>query len=86
MSTVKPGVAVTVTVHLGAVTNNYRYVCLIRSFSYSTRHRLDIIHVKSITVASSVLFGLKLVFKNVVQCIRDVKNLCRGRNYIFFQI
>lgn len=72
MSTVKTGLAITVSVHLGTVTNKYRYMCLIRSFSYGTRYRLDIIHVKSMTVASLVQFGLKLVFENFVQRIRDV--------------
>lgn len=82
MCTIKPGVAITVTVHLGTVTIKPRYMCLIRSFSYnSTRHRLDIIHGKSKTVASLVLFGLKLVFENVVQSrIRDINNLFRVRN------
>lgn len=81
MRTVKPGVAIIVTVYLGTITIKYRYMCLIRSFSYnSTRHRLDIIHGKSKTVASLVPFGLKLVFENVVQCIRDVNNLFWVRN------
>lgn len=85
MRTVKPGVAITVTVHLGTVTIKYRYMCLNRSFSYSsTRHRFDIIHGKSKTVASLVLFGLKLVFENVGQSIRDVNNLFRVKNKNFF--